>query len=196
VMVSCRHDGGSNTHGSLDLEMIPCGLHVYVRMCEEERADAVKRRSQDSHCEVGGVHEPDRCVEYSAIERKSSGFVRTMFRDLRVDNRCGKRLSWCRSVFVMRSRELHVCLALVIRSWTPSSPQLQVSLSVLPSRFNRDKFFTQTRWRFVDANVVKQNLVCLHLWLLSLTLSRIGATTAAKLWETGRISRFEAKYVV
>lgn len=118
MMVSCRHGGGSNTHGSLDLEVIPRGLHVYVRMCEEERADAVKRRSQDSHCEVGGVHEPDRCVEYSAIERKSSGFVRTMFRDLRVDNRCGKRLSWCRSVFVMRSRELHVCLALVIRSWT------------------------------------------------------------------------------
>ena len=116
MMVNCRHDGGSNTHGSLDLEMIPCGLHVYVRMCEEERADAVQRRSQDSHCEVGGVHEADQCVEYSAIGRDNPGSIRTMSRGLRVDNRGGKRLRWCRSAFVVRSRELHFCLAPVIRS--------------------------------------------------------------------------------
>ena len=61
----------------------------------------------------------------------------------------------------------------------PSSPQLQVSLSVHPSRFNRDKFFNQTRWRFVDANVVGQSLVCLRLWLLSLSLSPIAYSSGS-----------------
>jgi hypothetical protein len=88
---------------------------------------------------LGGVREARRCLKNVGLKLDDSEFMCTSSGDLCVDGVGRRRVGWWRSAFVMRSRELHFCLAPTIRPQTLGSATSSMLTTSILSAVNYSK---------------------------------------------------------